>query len=55
MRTSSIWSVRQRRVSHVLEGGYGSDEATWPGVQDGMIDAMIRLEAALRPHVTALP
>jgi hypothetical protein len=26
----------------------------WPQIQDEMIDAMIRLEAALRPHINAL-
>ncbi len=31
------------------------DEAQWPAIQDTMIDAMIRLEKALRPHLDALP
>jgi hypothetical protein len=35
-------------------GGYKSDEAKWPATQDAMIDAMIRLEAALAPHLEKL-
>lgn len=36
-------------------GGYRDDEARWPEIQDAMIDGMIRLEAALRPHIDKLP
>jgi hypothetical protein len=35
-------------------GGYRSDEAKWPQIQDAMIDAMSRLEKALTPHLTNL-
>ncbi len=35
-------------------GGYRSPREEWPAIQDAMIDAMIRLEAALRPHLEAL-
>lgn len=31
-----------------------SDEDQWPEIQDAMIDAMIRLERALRPHIDRL-
>jgi hypothetical protein len=31
-----------------------SDEEKWPEIQDAMIDAMIRLEKALRPHIDRL-
>ncbi len=31
-----------------------ADEAAWPPIQEAMIDAMIRLEKALRPHLDAL-
>lgn len=34
-------------------GGY-RDEEPWPELQDAMIEAMIRLEAALRPHINQL-
>ena len=35
-------------------GGYRDDEAKWPAIQDAMIDAMVRLETALRPHIEKL-
>lgn len=47
--------VRQCRVYHPVAGGYRSAEAEWPRIQDEMIDAMIRLDAALRQRVLALP
>ena len=36
-------------------GGYRADEERWPEIQDAMIDGMIRLEAAFRPHIDRLP
>lgn len=36
-------------------GGYQDDEERWSEIQDPMIDGMIRLEAALRPHIDRLP
>lgn len=35
-------------------GGYKSDESDWPQIQDSMIDAMIRLEKALKPYLDNL-
>ena len=35
-------------------GGYRSDESKWPAIQDAMIDAMVRLEQALAPHLAKL-
>jgi len=35
-------------------GGYRSPEATWPAIQDGIIQAMNRLEQALRPYLKSL-
>lgn len=35
-------------------GGYRDEESKWPEIQDAMIDAMIRLEKALRPHIVNL-
>jgi len=43
-----------RMSSRIEVGGYRDDEAKWPAIQDAMIDAMIRLEAALRPHIDRL-
>jgi len=37
----------------ITDHGY-RDEEDWPAVQDAMIEAMIRFEAALRPHIDAL-
>jgi hypothetical protein len=35
-------------------GGYRSPEAEWPRLQDGIVGAMNRLEAALRPFLKQL-
>jgi hypothetical protein len=47
--------VRQCRVFHQLDGGYRSPETEWPAIQDRLIDAMIRLDCAMRPRVAQLP
>ena len=44
-------ACRIRKV--ILIGGY-RDEDKWPEIQDEMVNAMIRLEKALAPHVAAL-
>lgn len=54
------WGRREgRRLCKVVKqfslGGYRDDEEKWPEIQDAMIDGMIRLEAALRPHIDKLP
>jgi hypothetical protein len=36
----------------VAPWGY-SDRANWPSIQEYMVDAMVRLEKALRPYVKA--
>ena len=36
-------------------GGYRNDEGEWSEIQDTMIDGMIRLEEAFRPHIDRLP
>ena len=43
-----------RIVKRFSLGGYRDEEDRWPEIQDPMIDAMIRLEAALRPHIDRL-
>ncbi len=43
-----------RIMKTISEGGYRNDEEEWPKIQDAMIDAMIRLEKALRPHIDVL-
>lgn len=43
------------RISKTLKvGGYQSPEEDWPTIQEAMIDAMIRLDRALRPHIDTL-
>jgi hypothetical protein len=44
---------RACRIRIDFEGGY-RDEDRWPQIQDAMINAMIRLEAALKPHIDRL-
>ncbi|WP_337173582.1 DUF4268 domain-containing protein [Paludisphaera sp.] len=48
-------SRRSCRIAYTVDvGGWRSDESRWPEVQEAMIDGMIRLERALRPHITGL-
>lgn len=54
-----IWerldSKRACRIKGVVElGGYRSPETEWPTIQTEMVEAMIRLEAALRPELAKL-
>jgi hypothetical protein len=43
------------RIAYVtMVGGYKSDESRWPDIQDAMIDAMLRFEKALDPHLAKL-
>ena len=40
------------RISTKLDGGgYRDDENKWAGIQDTMIDIMIKLEEAFKPHI----
>ncbi len=45
---------RACRIKKTVAGGGWQDEEKWPGVHEAMIDAMIRLEKALRPHLKRL-
>lgn len=52
------WVAPEGRPSCAIQklvhtGGY-RDEDLWPRIQDDMIDAMIRLSRALKPHITRL-
>jgi hypothetical protein len=42
------------RIMKTIDLGGYRDEDKWPEVHDAMIDAMIRLEKALRPHIARL-
>ncbi|WP_164155265.1 DUF4268 domain-containing protein [Sandarakinorhabdus rubra] len=46
--------VLGRGISFPQDGGYRSDPTEWPGIQDRMIDAMIRLDRVMRPRIQAL-
>jgi hypothetical protein len=43
-----------RIAARFTDGGYRDDEERWPQIHDTMIDAMVRLERALKPHVADL-
>jgi hypothetical protein len=45
---------RASRISHGIGVGGYYDEGKWPEIQDAMIDAMIRLEKALKPYIEKL-
>jgi hypothetical protein len=45
---------RACRIASYLQAGGYKDEAGWPELQNEMIEAMIRLEAAFRPFVSTL-
>ncbi len=46
---------RACRIKHVVEsGGYRSPESEWPAIQSEMLDAMTRLETALKSSLAAL-
>jgi hypothetical protein len=55
LRWQALEGKRACRIaSPQVQGGYKDDEVHWPRIQDEMIEAMVRLEAALRPHLDAL-
>lgn len=46
--------VKSAISAEIDAGGYRSDTETWPKTQDIMIQAMIRLEAAMKPYIAGL-
>jgi hypothetical protein len=51
-----IWYQREgvrlcRIINEITIGGYRDEETKWPEIQDAIIDAMVRLEKALKPFV----
>ena len=43
------------RIRHLITlGGYRSAESRWPEIQQAMVEAMTRLEVALRPELDTL-
>jgi Domain of unknown function (DUF4268) len=45
---------RACRIKKVLDLGGYRDEPEWPEIHEAMMGAMIRLEKALRPHISKL-
>lgn len=45
---------RACRICTVVAGGWRSPSESWPDTHGAMVDAMIRLDRALRPHVHGL-
>lgn len=53
------WNLVQGRkkcsiVKNLSAGGYRTDQAAWPEIQERMIEAMVRLEEAVKGRVAAL-
>lgn len=47
---------RACRIKKKLQlGGYRDEEEKWPVVHEAMVEAMIRLDKVLRPHIEKLP
>lgn len=42
------------RIRRTIEAGGYRDEERWPEIHDQMIDAMVRLERAIRPHLATI-
>ena len=45
---------RSYRVRKVFDTGGLANEERWPKIQDELIDAMVRLHDAMKPHVAKL-
>lgn len=45
---------RACRICATSQGGYRSDESQWPDIQTAMVNTMVSLEKALRPHLERL-
>ncbi len=47
--------AKASRICYRMDiGGYRDPEDRWPEIHEAMIDAMVRLDGALRPHIEAL-
>ena len=45
-------ACRLRKI--IREGGYHEAETKWPEIHASVVEAMIRLEKALKPHISRL-
>ena len=51
----SLETRRAYRIRKIIrEGGYRDSETKWPEIHASMVEAMIRLEKALKPHISRL-
>ena len=51
----SLEARRACRIKKIIrKGGYRDAETKWPEIHSSMVDAMIRLERALKPHISRL-
>jgi hypothetical protein len=54
-----VWHEQEgqqgRYISFIQDGGYRSDPEAWDAIQEQMIDAMLRLDKAMRGRVQELP
>ena len=51
----SLETRRACRIKKIIrKGGYRDAETKWPEIHSSMVDAMIRLEEALKPHIAKL-
>jgi hypothetical protein len=52
---SRVEGRKRCRIGVTLpDGGYRDDKKRWPEIQDTMVDAMVRMERALKPRLTGL-
>ena len=54
-----IWDSKEKHracsiYKLITEGGYSNPESNWPEIHSSMVDAMIRLEKALKLHISKL-
>jgi len=55
---SLVWDSKEGymacSINKIIKGGYGNSESEWPEIHEAMVDAMIRFEKALKPHIDNL-
>lgn len=55
LKWESLEGKRACRISkEISTGGYRDDEEKWPQIHEAMVDAMIRLSKALKPHISKI-
>ena len=54
MEWESLEGKRACRIRKVIQIAGWQDEEKWPQAHEAMVDAMINLDRALRPHIKQL-